>query len=101
MQANEVKKKEIKKKKKISDMKFYVIYDDQRYNISSSKANIYDSLYYYYQINSVENPEQYDKDIYIEAINSAKITTMTGINEENYSLQNERSLKEAKKVLKK
>lgn len=99
--ADEVENIEIPPAKKISDMKFYVIYDDQRYNISSSKANIYDSLYYYYQINSVENPEQYDKDIYKEAINSAKITTMTGINEENYSLQNERNLKEAKKVLKK
>ena len=101
LDASEIDNVEIPPAKKISDMRFFITYNGEKYSISSRKSSIYDTLYCYYQINSVEDLGENENELYKEAISYAKIATMTGVKEQNNTIENIRSLKEAKKVLKK
>lgn len=87
--------------KKITDMNFYVTYNDERYNILNSKADIADAFYYYYQLQLPYNVEEEEKfELYKDALNASKIAIMTGVKEKNNTFKNTRSIKEAKKILK-
>jgi hypothetical protein len=87
--------------KKITDMNFYVTYNDERYNILNSKADIADAFYYYYQLQLPYNVEEEEKfELYKDALNASKIAIMTGVTEQNNTFKNTRSIKEAKKILK-
>ena len=87
--------------KKITDMNFYVTYNDERYNVSHSKADISAAFYYYYQLQLPYNIEEEEKfELYKDALNASKIAIMTGVKEKNNTFKNKRSIKEAKKVLK-
>ena len=89
---------EIPKMKKVHDMDFYLLYNDSKIYISNS-SNMFDAFYYYYQIKSNSNLQDEENKIYKQALDSAKVLTMSGVNTKNYKLTNVRTLKEAKKVL--
>lgn len=97
--VEEINKVEFPSSKKITDLKFYVIYDNNNYYLKGD-SNLFGALYYRYQIKSTNDFGGQEYDIYKDALNSAKIVIMTGVDTENYKFSNERSLKEAKKVLK-
>lgn len=85
--------------KKVTDMKFYVTYDDNKYYVGNS-SDIFSALYYRYQIESTSDFGEQEYDVYKEGINSAKIVIMTGVDTKNHKFSNERTIKEAKRVLK-
>lgn len=80
------------------DLVLHMTYDEKEYKINNDY--ILDSLYLYYQIKAsdIENDPKYSN--CKTAINSAKLLIMTSVDEDNYTLNSKRSLKEAKKVLK-
>lgn len=95
----DLNKIEIPPIKKVTDMNFYVIYDDNKYYVGG-KSNLFSAFYYRYQIKSTNDFQGQEYNIYKDALNSAKIAIMSGVNTENYKFNNERSFKDAKKVLK-
>lgn len=100
LNENEIDSIEIPKLKKVQDMDFYLLYNDSKIFVSGS-SDMFNAFYYYYQIKSNNDLQGYENKIYKEALDSAKILTMTGVNTKNYKLTNIRTLKEAKKILRK
>lgn len=99
--TNNINDIEIPPFKKITDMNFYVTYNDERYSILNNKADISDAFYYYYQLQLPYNVEEEEKfELYKDALNASKIAIMTGVTEQNNTFKNTRSIKEAKKILK-
>ena len=98
--VEEIDNIKIPKLKKVQDMNFYVLYNEDKIYMSG-KSDMFNAFYYYYQIKSSSDLQGEENKIYNEALNSAKVLTMTGVNVENNKIYNIRSLKEAKKVLKK
>ncbi|MBQ6547174.1 MAG: hypothetical protein IJL74_04175 [Bacilli bacterium] len=99
LETDEISNIEIPSLKKVRDLDFYVIYDGQKY-YPAKTSNTFDPLYYYYQIDSTNNFNEQEYEIYKEALSSGKVLTMTGIKQKGRKLVNVRSLKEAKKELK-
>ena len=99
LETDEINNIEIPSLKKVRDLDFYVIYDGQKY-YPAKTSNTFDPLYYYYQIDSTNNFNEQEYEIYKEALSSGKVLTMTGIKQKGRKLVNVRSLKEAKKELK-
>lgn len=87
--------------KKVNDMSFYVTYNDEKYSILNNKADISDAFYYYYQLQLPHNIKEEEKfELYKDALNASKVAIMTGVKEKNNTFKNTRSIKEAKKILK-
>ena len=70
-------------------MDFYLQYKDNKYKIKNSKSTISDALFFYYQIKTSSKQEltENENELYETALNCAKLTTMTGVNE-NYNHHN-------------
>ena len=98
--VEEIKDIEIPTLKKVKDLDFYLIYGDDKYFVQSQSDSIFNSLYYYYQIDSSSDLQGEEYRVYSDAINAAKVLTMTGIQTENHELGNVRRLKDARKSLK-
>ena len=98
--VEEIKDIEIPTLKKVKDLDFYLIYGDDKYFVQSQSDSIFNALYYYYQIDSSSDLQGEEYRVYSDAINAAKVLTMTGIQTENHELGNVRRLKDARKSLK-
>ena len=98
--VEEIKDIEIPTLKKVKDLDFYLIYGDDKYFVQSQSDSIFNALYYYYQIDSSSDLQGEEYRVYSDAINAAKVLTMTGIQTENHELGNVRRLKDAIKSLK-
>ena len=98
LEPDEILDIEIPPAKKLQDMNFYIIYNDEKYYVSG-KANLYEALYYRYQVKSTNDYDGEEYKLYKEALNSGKVLTMTGVDTQNNKFVNIRTLKEAKKEL--
>lgn len=98
--VEEIKDIKIPTLKKVKDLDFYLIYGDDKYFVQSQSDSIFNALYYYYQIDSSSDLQGEEYRVYSDAINAAKVLTMTGIQTENHELGNVRRLKDARKSLK-
>lgn len=76
-------------------------YDNKEYKISKKNDYILNALYSYFLVKGTDIKDDPDYSNCKVALNSAKVIIMSSIDENNHVLYSKRSLKEAKKVLKK
>lgn len=84
-----------------NDLVLSMKYDNKEYTISKNHEYILNALYLYYQVNENDIKDDPDYTNCKVAINAAKVLIVTSVDENNYILDSKRSLKEAKKILKK
>ena len=88
-------------KKNKQDDHTYITYKEHDYKVKFGQGRIQNVISCYYQIINSDQKTETDYYLYKDAVNSAKILTMTGIENENGRLKSKREFREAQKVLKK
>ncbi len=98
LEPDEILDIQIPPAKKLQDMDFYLVYNDEKYYASAS-AGLYNALYYRYQVKSMNGLESEKYRVYKEALNSSKILAMTGVDTKKNKFVNVRTLKDAKNLI--